>query len=589
MKEFFKYTFATITGIVAVGVLLFILSVIFVVGIAASSSGTTKAKDNSVMMLDLNGSLDERVEENPLKDLKIIDDNFNTYGLNDIMHSIRKAKTDTHIRGIYIKARSLSVSFASLQEIRNALLDFKKSGKFIIAYGDNYTQGMYYLCSVADKVVLNPDGEIEWKGLSAQTMFYKDLFDKLGVKMQVFRVGAYKSAVEPYINTKMSPASHQQMSELLSSLWKQVLDGVAQSRHVSVAQLNADADSAIAFMPAQKAVQAKLADQLAYKVDMPAIIKKEMKVSSAQQVPILSLDDMISLPDTQKSSGSEVAVYYAFGEISDGDPSDGADGIYSDKMVDDLRDLANDDNVKAVVLRVNSPGGSAFASEQIWNEVKNLKKKKPVVVSMGDYAASGGYYISSAATAIVAQPATLTGSIGIFGMMPEVSGLAQKVGLSFDGVKTNKFSDMGDATRPMTAEEQALMQMEINRGYDLFLSRCAEGRHRTKAQINTIAQGRVWTGSAALKLGLVDKLGGLDVAVSEAARLAKIKDYHLQEYPELGGIFSTFFTQKTTQYIYARFVKSSIGEYFSTFGLLNRMQYHIDGIQARLPYNLTIR
>ena len=592
MKEFLKYTFATVTGLIITGVLVSLISFIFIISIMVSSGGstTTSVQKNSVMQMDLNGSLEERTEENPLKGLKIVDDKFSSYGLDDILRSIRKAKTNPNIRGIYIKATSLSdASFASIQEIRNGLIDFKKSGKFIISYSDNYTQGLYYLCSVSNKMILNPDGNVEWKGLSAQTMFYKDLLEKLGVKMQVFRVGTFKSAVEPYILNKMSDANRMQMSNILHSIWSQLLDDVSLSRGINKQQLNTFADNGMMFMEAKDVKKNKMVDYLAYQEDVPKIIKSTMKVDDSEKIPLVSLDEMVNVKSTvSNKSDNEIAVYYAFGEIDGGTSSDES-GIKSETVVSDLKELADNNDIKAVVLRVNSPGGSAFGSEQIWNAIKNLKKKKPVIVSMGDYAASGGYYISSGASVIVAQPTTLTGSIGIFGLIPEAGELAKKVGISFDNVKTNKFSDFGDISRGMNPEEQALIQMEINRGYNLFLKRCAEGRKRTTAQINTIAQGRVWTGSEALKLGLVDNLGGLDDAIKIASRIAKIKGYSVKSYPKKEDVFTSLFNTEPTKYIKSQILKSDIGEYFTTLGLINRVQNHIDAIQTRMPYNLTIR
>ena len=591
MKEFLKYTFATVAGIVITGVALSIIGLIILIGVAASSKSTTHVSGNSVMCLDLNGSLSERVNDNPLNSLKIFNDKFDKYGLDDILSSIDKAKKNPDIKGIYIIASHLSdASYGSIQEIRNALSDFKKSGKFVVAYSDSYTQKMYYLCSVANKVELNPQGSLEWKGLCVQYMFYKNLLEKLGVKMQVFRVGTYKSAVEPYILNKMSDANRAQSKDMISQIWKQILSDVSQSRNLSVQQLNEYADNGLMFQPAEAAVKDKMIDGTARESDMPDIIKSMMHLKNSQKVQLLSLDDMVNVETKGNSSNNKIAVYYAFGDIGDGKKSSTDDtGIYANDMVDDLKKLTDDDDIKAVVLRVNSPGGSAFASDQIWYAINKLKKKKPVIVSMGDYAASGGYYISCGANAIVAQPTTLTGSIGIFGLIPEASSLTKKIGISFDNVKTNKLSDFGDMSRGMNSEEQTLMQMEINRGYQTFLSRCAHGRKRTASQINSIGQGRVWTGTEALKLGLVDRLGGLNDAVALAAKTAHIKNYETESYPGKESFLSSLISNETTKEIRTNIMKSELGEYFTTLGLINRVQNHIDGIQARLPYNMTIR
>jgi protease IV len=521
MKDFLKFTLATVVGIILSSIVIFFIGAIILFGTIASSETEVKVKPNSVMFLELNGTLEERTEDNPFK--QFIGEDFATYGLDDILSSIKKAKENEDIKGIYIQAKTLGASYASLQEIRNALVDFKKSGKFIVAYSDNYTQKLYYLSSVADKVLLNPKGIIEWKGLAAEPMFYKDLLKKIGIEMQIFRVGTYKSAVEPFIATEMSPANREQVSEYIGSIWNQILTDVSTSRKLSKDSLNAYADKMIMFYPSEQSVKCGLADTLIYKSGVRDYLKKLAKTDKDNDLAVLNLEDMVNVKRNvpKDKSGNAIAVYYAFGAI-DESPED---GIVSEKMIKDLRELRENKDIKAVVLRVNSPGGSAFGSEQIWNEVKALKKEKTVVVSMGDYAASGGYYISCVADCIVAEPTTLTGSIGIFGMFPNMKGLTDKVGLSFDVVKTNKFSDLGALGRGLNTDEQALIQMTINNGYDTFLSRCAEGRKMSKAKIAKIAEGRVWTGEKAKKIGLVDELGGINKAIEIAAKKAKLKEY----------------------------------------------------------------
>lgn len=511
MKDFFKFTLATLTGIVLSGIVLFIIGIATLVGIISSSDTETVVKKNSVMMLDLKGTLVERTQES-LEGLlgKFTGEAGNTYGLDDILASIKKAKENDNIKGIYIQASWLDAPYASLQAIRTALEDFKESGKFVVAYSDNYTQGLYYLSSVADKVMLNPKGMIEWRGLASAPIFYKDLLQKLGIEMQVFKVGTYKSAVEPFTSTEMSPANKEQVTAFIGSTWNQILDGVSASRKIEKDSLNAYADRMLMFYPSDESVKCGLADTLIYQNNVRSYLKTLVKINEDDRLPILGLDDMINIKKSvpKDKSGDILAVYYASGEITDYDGSATSDeGIVGSKMIRDLRKLKEDDNVKAVVLRVNSPGGSAFASEQIWHAVKELKANKPVIVSMGDYAASGGYYISCAADSIIAEPTTLTGSIGIFGMIPNVKGLTEKIGLTFDVVKTNKFSDFGNLMRPVNGDERALLQMMISQGYDLFVSRCAEGRHMTKEGIEKIAEGRVWTGEMAKGIGLVDEPG----------------------------------------------------------------------------------
>jgi protease IV len=584
MKDFLKFTLATVVGIILSSIVIFFIGAIILFGTIASSETEVKVKPNSVMFLELNGMLEERTEDNPFK--KFIGEDFSTYGLDDILSSIKKAKENEDIKGIYIQAKTLGASYASLQEIRNALVDFKKSGKFIVAYSDNYTQKLYYLSSVADKVLLNPKGIIEWKGLAAEPMFYKDLLKKIGIEMQIFRVGTYKSAVEPFIATEMSPANREQVSEYIGSIWNQILTDVSTSRKLSKDSLNAYADKMIMFYPSEQSVKCGLADTLIYKSGVRDYLKKLAKTDKDNDLAVLNLEDMVNVKRNvpKDKSGNAIAVYYAFGAI-DESPED---GIVSEKMIKDLRELRENKDIKAVVLRVNSPGGSAFGSEQIWNEVKALKKEKTVVVSMGDYAASGGYYISCVADCIVAEPTTLTGSIGIFGMFPNMKGLTDKVGLSFDVVKTNKFSDLGALGRGLNTDEQALIQMTINNGYDTFLSRCAEGRKMSKAKIAKIAEGRVWTGEKAKKIGLVDELGGINKAIEIAAKKAKLKEYSVLSYPEKKDFLSSIFKEKPTHYIESRLMESNFGEFYKGFGMIKDVQ-KLDNLQARVPFDINIK
>lgn len=592
MKDFFKFTLATLTGIVLSGIVLFIIGIATLVGIISSSDTETVVKKNSVMMLDLKGTLVERTQES-LEGLlgKFTGEAGNTYGLDDILASIKKAKENDNIKGIYIQASWLDAPYASLQAIRTALEDFKESGKFVVAYSDNYTQGLYYLSSVADKVMLNPKGMIEWRGLASAPIFYKDLLQKLGIEMQVFKVGTYKSAVEPFTSTEMSPANKEQVTAFIGSTWNQILDGVSASRKIEKDSLNAYADRMLMFYPSDESVKCGLADTLIYQNNVRNYLKTLVKIDEDDRLPILGLDDMINIKKSvpKDKSGDILAVYYASGEITDYDGSATSDeGIVGSKMIRDLRKLKEDDNVKAVVLRVNSPGGSAFASEQIWHAVKELKANKPVIVSMGDYAASGGYYISCAADSIIAEPTTLTGSIGIFGMIPNVKGLTEKIGLTFDVVKTNKFSDFGNLMRPVNGDERALLQMMISQGYDLFVSRCAEGRHMTKEGIEKIAEGRVWTGEMAKGIGLVDELGGIDKALEIAARKAELKGYTIVSYPTKKDILSTLLDVQPNNYVESQVLKSQLGDYYKDFNLLRNIKERAM-IQARVPFELNVK
>lgn len=592
MKDFFKFTLATVTGIILSSIVLFMIGIVTIFGMVSSAETETIVKKNSVMMLDLNGTLAERTENDPLKALfQMTGEESDAYGLDDILASIKKAKENENIKGIYIQATSLGTSYASLQAIRAELEDFKASGKFIVAYADNYTQGLYYLSSVADKVLLNPKGAIEWRGIAATPLFFKDLLQKVGVEMQIFKVGTYKSAVEPFIATEMSPANREQVTEYIGSIWKQVVDGVSVSRKITPDSLNAYADRMLMFYPSEMSVKCGLADTLIYRDDVRDYLKTLVKVGKDDKLPMLGLDEMTNVKKNvpKDKSGNIVAIYYASGEITDQAGSAASEeGIVGDKMVRDLRKLKDDDDVKAVVLRVNSPGGSAFASEQIWHAVKELKAKKPVIVSMGDYAASGGYYISCVADTIVAEPATLTGSIGIFGMVPNIKGLAEKVGVTSDVVKTNKFSDIGNLMRPFNEDERTLLQMTITQGYDLFVTRCAEGRHLSKEAIEKIAEGRVWTGETALKLGLVDELGGIGKALDIAVKKADLKGYTVLSYPDKKDFLTALLDSKPGNYIETRLLKSKMGDYYKDFGLLKNLEERAF-LQARVPFELNIK
>lgn len=587
MKEFLRSTLATITGVLICGFIFIILDISTLVGIMASSETETVVPPNSVFTLELKGTIQERYQPSPVD--QFFEDQISTYGLEDILNAIQKAKENDLIKGIYLHTGALSCSAASLQAIHRALADFKQSGKFLVAYADAYTQGGYYVASVADKVIVNPVGSLSWHGLASETMFLKDFLAKIGVKMQIFRVGTYKSAVEPMMSTEMSPANREQTQAFLESTWKSILNDVSASRHISADSLNLLADRNMDFQPAETYVSSGLADTLMYQDEVLSYLKSLTGLSDEDDLKTLNLDEMTRVKATAPKSKTRdvVAVYYAYGEIDNGSSSYD-EGINSEKVTKDLRDLRKDKNVKAVVLRVNSPGGSAYGSEQIWREVSLLKAEKPVVVSMGDYAASGGYYISCAAHKIVAEPTTLTGSIGIFGMMPDASELLNdKLGLHFDGVKTHKMADMGSMSRPFNAEESALMQQMVNQGYALFTKRCAEGRHIPLEELCKIAEGRVWTGSMAKELKLVDELGGLDTAIQLAAQLGKVKDYNLQTYPAKEDFLTQLLNTRTDRYIHSQ-LQETFGEYYRSFDWIRHLGQS-DRLQARLPFNLRIQ
>ena len=576
---------ATITGIAICGFVLAFIGIITLAGIMATSSSETVVRSNSVFVLDLEGIVTERYLSSPID--QFLGKQMSTHGLDDILASIRKAETNSNIKGIYLNAGILDCSHASLQEIRNALVNFKKSGKFLIAYSDAYTQGGYYIASAADKIIVNPAGSLSWHGLAAESMFYKDLLEKLGIKMQVFRVGTYKSAVEPFVCTEMSPANREQTQAFVNSIWQRIVADVAESRHISTDTLNSLADRNMDFQPAETYVATGLADTLMYKDEVLAYLKSLTGMENTDNLRTLSLDEMANVPDSPKSKSKNViAIYYAFGEIDNAASYD--EGINSEKMAKDLRELRKDERIKAVVLRVNSPGGSAYGSEQIWREVSLLNAEKPVVVSMGDYAASGGYYISCAASRIVAEPATLTGSIGIFGLVPDASRLLKdKLGLRFDGVKTNRLADLGNIGRPMNEEEGALMQNMVNNGYELFTKRCAEGRGMPADSIKKIAEGRVWTGEMAKELNLVDDLGGIDTAIEIAAEMSGTTDFNTVSYPEKENFLTYLMDTGTDRYINGK-LQSAFGEFYNGAQLLKHID-KADRLQARMPFDLHIR
>ena len=586
MKDFIKFTFASLVGVVLAGIIFTILGLVTMVGMVASSDTETTVKENSIFVLDLNGTLSERVQENPFQQL--MGEDFNAYGLDDILTSIEKAKEHENIKGIYLQAGMMEASCASLEEIRNALKSFKESGKFIVAYGDNYTQGMYYLASVADKVIVNPQGTIAWQGLMSQTIFFKDLLKKIGMEMEIFKVGTYKSAVEPFIATEMSDANREQITAFLDSTWKRLLEDISASRGISEDDLNKCADDFMMLSPAETYITNGLADTLLYKDGVLDYLKMMSGRETDESLRTLSLEDMKNVKRNVPldKSGNIIAVYYAYGEIDSNTSSE--EGINSEKVIKDLRQLREDETIKAVVLRVNSPGGSAYGSEQIWREVVLLKEKKPVIVSMGDYAASGGYYISCAADYIVADPTTLTGSIGIFGMFPMAEDLlTDKLGLHFETVKTNRYADMGDMTRPFNDAERAALQKYINNGYKLFVQRCADGRGMSTEAIEKIAEGRVWTGSTAKELGLVDELGGLDKALEIAAQKAEVDTYSIIRYPSQDGFFSSLLNKGKNDYINGK-IKEVLGESYNYLQFIENLKAQ-DRIQARMPFDLRIK
>ncbi len=591
MKDFFKYVGATIVGMIILGIIMAVFTLISVIGIISSQQTTTKVKENSVMVLNLGTVITERSETEDIVG-ELTGQAVGSTGLDDILNAIRKAKENDNIKGIYIEAGMVSAdSYATLQAIRKALVDFRKSGKWIIAYGDIYTKGAYYLASTANKVYINPEGQIEWNGMASQPVFYKDLLAKLGVKMQLAKVGTYKSMPERYTADKMSDANREQVTAYLNGIWNTIVSDVAQSRGISKKQLNTYADNFITMDPASNYLKYKLVDGIIYADSVKGIIKKQLKIEHDAKVNQLGVAAMQDVPEV-KEGDDKIAVYYAYGSIVSGVAGKFAQEhtINSDVVCPDLEKLMNDDDVKAVVLRVNSGGGSAFASEQIWHQVQLLKQKKPVVVSMGGMAASGAYYISCLADWIVAEPTTLTGSIGIFGMFPDASELlTQKLGIKFDLVKTNAHSDFGTAARPFNEEEMAYLEKYISRGYDTFRKRVADGRKMKTEEVERIAQGHVWVGTDAKRIKLVDQLGGLNEAVAKAAELAKTKSYYTKSYPAKSDWLAQLFDKTVGRRNYIdEQLRLALGEYYEPFMILRNID-HTDAIQARIPYEPNIK
>lgn len=590
MKDFFKNVLATAVGVLLVGFITSFFMVVSLVGMALSQSETAPVADNSVLVLRLTGSLSERANDDVLASL--FGDRIPKLGLATMTEAIRQAKESDKVKGIYIEAGAFAPdSYASLAAIRRELEEFRKAGKWIIAYGDSYTQGAYYLASVADKVYLNPQGQVDWHGLGSEPVFVKDLLAKLNVRMQVAKVGTYKSATEMFTGEKMSDADRQQTTAYLTGIWQNVVSAVGKSRSLTAQQLNAYADSLVSLAAPQDYVRMRMVDGLLYTDQVRQTVKKKMGLSPDDEIPQVSMSDLLAAGPEDKK-GDEIAIYYAVGDIVDGVvamPSRES-VIDAQKVCADLQDLAKDKDVKAVVLRVNSPGGSAYASEQIWHQVMELKKVKPVVVSMGSYAASGGYYISCPANWIVAEPNTLTGSIGIFGMFPDVSGLLrEKLGLKFDEVKTNKYALFGTRSRPFTGDELSHLESYIDRGYKLFRQRVADGRRLKVEQVEQVAQGHVWLGQDALRVGLVDQLGGVEVALRKAAQLAKLTQWHSTAYPVLPDYLSQLLDLPGAargNYLDEQ-MRQSLGAYYEPFALIRDLQMQ-NPVQARLPFEPNI-
>ena len=588
-RKFFRVVFGSALGFILASVILSFLSILMMVGMVAAlgSSDTEKIESNSILELTLNDPIEERGIENPFSGMDIRFYNNSATGLDDILASLENAATDDKIKGVSLKLSSVSASPATLSAMRDALLKFKESGKFVYAYGNNYSQGAYYLASAADKVFINPKGGIDFRGLAFQIMFYKGLIDKLDIDVQVVKCGKFKSAVEPYLLDKMSDANREQLTVLGTSIWNKMVADMAKSRNLSIDDLNAVADSMLLIKDFENAVQLGIADDFFYPTQYRNFLKEKLGVKEDETLNLVSLDTYRKSFKQDLGKGSDkIAIIYAVGQINDGKGSNTTIGDVT--LCQEIRRAYKDKDVKAIVLRVNSPGGSALASEIIWNELENAKAAgKKVVTSMGDYAASGGYYISCNSDAIVAEPTTLTGSIGVFGMIPSIQRcLESKLGVTLDVVKTNAHSDFL-SYRPMTEEEYTALQCNVDKTYDTFLTRVSDGRGLSKAQVDSIGQGRVWSGADALQLGLVDQLGNLKDAIAVAAKLAGTDSYKLVYYPEKKEWFETLFNKDKEEKEISAAVRSELGDLYPTYNALQQI-IKAKGVQARMPLEITI-
>jgi len=590
MKSFFKFTLASILGFLITGIILIFIIISIIGGLISSAKDDTVAlKSKTILTLNLSKGVVERTSKNPLEDL-----NFQTLkteskiGLNEILSNLKRAKNDDKIKGIYINSSGINAGIATIEEIRNALIDFKTSGKFIISYSDIYTQGSYYLSSISDKIYLNPEGLVEFKGLSSQLMFYKDALDQLGVEPIIIRGknNKFKSAVEPFMYNHISEANKLQTLTYLGSIWNHLLKGISKSRKLSIQQLNVMADSML-INSAQSTVDYNLVDDLKYYDEVLEELKKRSETNDNDDINFMSISSYSKTPKTFTGKGlikEKIAVIYANGQINMGEGSDKEIG--SEGLSKSIRKARLDSSVKAIVLRVNSPGGSALASEVIWREMVLAKQAKPVIVSMGDVAASGGYYISAPADKIYASPVTITGSIGVFGILWNGQNLMNKIGINTDAVNTNLHSDIGSTFRPMSETEYAVIQKSVESIYEVFIKHVANGRNKTTEAVDSIGQGRVWSGENAKKIGLIDEFGGITEAINEAKKLAKLEDYRIIEYPKQADPFEKLMNDFGGQ-VKAYVIEDELGESYKYYNRLNQLR-KMNGVQAIIPFVVDI-
>lgn len=589
MREFFKYVFATVVGIIISTILIFLLFIVLVVGIVASIDDDKPVDivGNSVLYLNLDQNIKERTPNKTFDNLPILGSGGGkSIGFNDIIRALKRAKTDDNIKCIYLNVSSPGAGKATLKEIRDALIDFKTSKKKIIAYSEVYTQDAYYLASVADKVYLNPQGALEFKGFSSQLTFFKGAMEKIGVEAQIIRVGNYKSAVEPFINDKMSEYNRKQVSAYLGGLYNTFLEGISKSRNISKDSLYVYANTYRIQQP-KDAVAYKMVDGLKYKDEVLDELKSLSGTGKKETLTTVTINDYAKNQKADNSdSKNKIAVIYANGDITGGEGND--ESIGSERISRAIRKARMDDNVKAIVLRVNSGGGSALASDVIWREIVLSKKVKPVIASFGDVAASGGYYIGCAADSIFVQPNTITGSIGVFGIIPNFQNLlTNKLGITFDGVKTGQYADIMSVNRPLTPGERLIIQTDVNHVYDSFITRVADGRKRSKSYIDSIGGGHVWIGTDAVKIGLADRIGNFNDAITAAGKKAKLKEYRIVEYPQKIDPIKSLLDDATDN-VRIYYAKKEFGENFILYQQMKKALVNA-GVQARMPFEITVQ
>jgi len=589
MKNFLKYTLATITGIIITSILFFVVMLASLSALVASGDKPVSIKENTILVLKAGVPIPDRGNQNPLAGFDLFDMTLTSSpGLNEILQNIEKASTDKKIKGILIENGLLPSGWATTEEIRNALGMFRSTGKFVIAYSDYVlTQECFYLSTAADKIYINPGSMVDFKGLSSEIMFYKKALEKIGVEVQVTRHGKFKGAVEPFLLDKLSDENRAQIKDYAGSIWNHVIEDISKSRGIPVAQLNLAADNLDGNL-ASKAVESNLVDGLMYRDELIDTLKSLSGISADKDLELVSMLKYSKVPDTDKTASvkNRISVVYAEGNIVTGKGND--NNIGGNYYADVIRKERKDTSVKAIVLRVNSPGGVAIAADIMWRELELASRVKPVVVSMGNYAASGGYYISAPATKIYANPSTISGSIGVFGLLPNAGKLLeQKLGLSTEIVSTNKNSEFPSIYRPMNSYEKEIMQLSIEKIYSDFVNKVAAGRKLTFQAVDSIGQGRVWSGTSALKVGLVDEIGGLDAAIKGAAELAGLENYSVRELPEIEDPYTKLISQLSGE-IRMNFLKKELGESIKYYNMVQEIR-NLSGIQARLPYFIEIR